>query len=310
MDKIWRDDPWYKFARRYVDFCTRTSFASVRIEGAEKLPKSGIIMLAPNHRMSLMDPLLILLLRPKLPIGFGARADIFRNPTAAKALNWLRILPIARERDGLREVKSNLGVFDEIIDCMAHKTPFCLFSEGTHRPQRGMMPVKKGIFRICRTAMEKLGETVYVVPVGVDYEEFRRQMGKAAVRVGEPIDLGAFLQEHPCSSEAESYQLLCRELQSRILQLVDLFPERKHGRLPLRCALALASLPLFLVCTICSFPIWLVAKLILSRMEDKAWTHTVVYLCRFLLPLHAPFYSAYALLRNFYSKILEDIRPI
>lgn len=305
MAKIWQYNPWYRFARHYVDFCTRTSFSSLRIEGLENIPQKGAVMLAPNHRAALMDALMILLLKQEA-IGFGARADIFRNPRIARILNWLRIVPIARERDGLKEVSANLVIYDEIVECMEHETPFCLFSEGTHRPERGMMPVKKGIFRIARMAMDKLGQSVYIVPVGLDYEDFKREMGRATIKVGQPIDLQAFMKEHEGLGDAQLYQLLCAELRTRILALIDNMPPRRKGLLPLRTLLALLSLPLFVVCAIASMPIWLTSKLILSKMEDKAWAHTVVYGCRFVLPIFWPFWWVYALLCNYYDHIVED----
>ena len=49
----------------------------------------------------------------------GARADIFRKPAASKALRFLRILPMTRERDGLRTVTGNYKTFDEIDDALA-----------------------------------------------------------------------------------------------------------------------------------------------------------------------------------------------
>ena len=152
-------------------------------------------MLAPNHRCALMDALLVLLTGHR-PIGFGARMDIFRKPKIAAALRWLRILPIARERDGLKEVIRNYDTFDEITECFEHGLPFCLFSEGAHRPEHGMMPVHKGIFRVARIASEKLGCPVYIVPVGLDYEYFFRQGGRAAVRIGEPFEVNEFMAMH------------------------------------------------------------------------------------------------------------------
>lgn len=306
MKPIWIEDPNYSIARYYVDFCARTSFISLKVEGRENLPNDGVVILAPNHRAALMDPLLVLQLRHK-PIGFGARADIFRNRKVAAILNWLRIVPIARERDGLKEVSANFAVFDEIVECLAHQTPFCLFSEGTHRAERGMMPVKKGIFRIARMAMEKIGKPVYIVPIGLEYEYFQRQMGRAAVRVGKPIELGAFIDAHIDEGEAHTNQLLCAELRSRILALTDQLPERNKDFLLPRIVLGALCLPLFASCALAALPIWLPSYLILRNMEDKAWAHTVNFAVRFLLPLLWPAWWIFCLLLNLYRNIREDL---
>ena len=117
MAKIWEYYRGYVRARHYTDLITRSCFRSIRIEGMEHIPAEGAVMLAPNHCATLMDPMLQLLLRPnKDPIAFGARSDIFKKPRVAKILRWLRIVPLARERNGLAEVAKNFEVFDEIID--------------------------------------------------------------------------------------------------------------------------------------------------------------------------------------------------
>ena len=306
MERVWEYNFWYNCLRRYVECCTRTSFSSVTVEGLEKIPEDGGIVLAPNHCAALMDALLLLLTR-KDEISFGARSDIFKNPGIAAALRWLRILPIVRERDGLREVAKNLDTIDEIVDCLDHDVPFGIFSEGTHRAQRGMMPVKKGVFRISRTAAERLGKQVYVVPVGLGYEHFFHQGGQARIRIGDPIDVAGYFKSHPELSDAEIYRQLCEELRSRDLALIGQFKEKRRGNIILNILLALVSLPVFIVCAICSLPIWLIAETILMRMKDKAWTHTVYFAVRFFLPVLWPFFSCYAALLNWYREILESL---
>lgn len=307
MRKIWQESFWYNIGRYYVDFCTRASFSSVKVEGKENIPSRGAVMLAPNHRCALMDALLMLLIDHR-PIGFGARMDIFRKPRIAAALRWLRILPIARERDGLKKVIRNYDTFDEISDCFAHGMPFCLFSEGTHRTEPGMMPVHKGIFRAARIASEKLGEPVYIVPVGLDYEYFFRQTGKAVIRIGEAFEINEFMAMHRSDSDSQMWKSLCDELRGRILRLVDRIPERRHDRIALRLAAAVLSLPLFVVCDLCAFPIWLPSRLVLRTMKDKAWTHTVYYVFRLLLPLFIPFFWVSTQLLDFYDKLIKDLR--
>lgn len=307
MRKIWKDSRWYNIGRYYVDFCTRASFSSVKVEGRENIPENGAVMFAPNHRCALMDALLVLLITHR-PIGFGARMDIFRKPRIAAALRWLRILPVARERDGLKKVMSNYDTFDEITDCFAHGMPFCLFSEGTHRTEPGMMPVHKGIFRAARIASEKLGCPVYIVPVGLDYEYFHRQTGRAAVRIGKAFEINEFMAEHRSDNDARMWKDLCDELRSRVLALVDRMPERKHGLLALRLPAALLSLPLAAACGICSFPIWLPSLLLLRRMKDKAWTHTVFYVFRLLFPIFIPFFWLATRLLDFYDKLIKDLK--
>jgi len=323
--KIWRRSTRYLRARKYTNLITRLSFSSIKIEGLENMPADGVVMLGPNHCCALMDPLVDLMIRPKSFIVFGARSDVFANPKVSEILRWMKILPIARERDGLQEVAKNISTFNEAIDCIAHGIPFCMYSEGRHRAERGMLPVRKGIFRIARMAIEHLGKTVYVVPMVEDYEYLFRQTGKLALRIGEPINVNKFIEEHPDMNESAIYRGLCTILQERDSAMLGKliprsearaiakaegtpFVEPSAGNLLLRALLGLVMLPAVLAVGILALPIRLTAELICLKFKDKAWRHTVYFCCRLLLPIFAPFDWLCGMASNFYFELLNDIK--
>jgi 1-acyl-sn-glycerol-3-phosphate acyltransferase len=303
MAKIWEPYRGYTRCRHYTDLITRTCFRSIRIEGRERIPAEGAVILAPNHCATLLDPMLQLLLQPdKAPIAFGARSDIFANPRTAKILRWLRIVPIARERNGLNEVAKNFEVFDEIVDCLDHDVPFCMYAEGTHRAERGMLPVKKGLFRVAKMASDHLGKPVYIFPIGTCYEDFFRGQTRVRMRVGEPMEIGAEFARRADLPEAEVYRELCEELRERVIALIG-EPIERRRRSWFHIPAALLSLPLFAVCAVGSLPIWLPYLLIMRGMKDKAWSHTVRYGLHFVLPIFVPFHIGFERLLNFYRDL-------
>lgn len=305
--KIWEEYPFYRLGRFHTNNATRTCFSSLKYEGLENIPTDGAVLLTANHCATLMDPMLILSSRRGLT-AFGSRVDLFIKPGQAKMFHWMRMVPFARERDGLQQVARNWEFFDEIIDCIGHGVPFALFPEGRHRPERGMLPVKKGVFKLAKLAVEKLpGKKVYVVPVGLDYEYFFRGYGRAVVRYGEPMEVSAQFARTDIN-EAKLYQELCEELQSRILGLIGRIPERNHKGLAWRIPLAILSLPLFAVCAVGGLPIWLPQPLIMRGIKDKAWSHTVRFALHFALPLFWIFQWPFGVLLNFYRNIFEDLR--
>ena len=274
MPKIWEHNRWYSFARPYVDFCTRESFGFVKAEG--ELPSSGAVIIAPNHTNTLLDAMLVLQTR-KGPTVFGARADIFRKPAAQKALRFLRILPLTRERDGLRSVTDNYKSFDEIDDVLAHGVPFCLFPEGRHTPSRTLQPIQKGIARIAfRSAAER---QTWVVPTGINYGDFFHFRRTVNIKYGEPIDVNAFLAQHADLSEAQQYQTFRDQLYERISALV--WPSAPSGKLPLWQRILL--FPFWLLAAILSFPMWLTAEILCSIIQDKAFCNSVRLLVLLLL---------------------------
>jgi 1-acyl-sn-glycerol-3-phosphate acyltransferase len=301
MAKIWEEYRWYRPARAYVDFITRTCLRSIQIEGQQNIPRSGAVLLAPNHCATLMDPLIQLQI-PGL-IGFGARSDIFQNPKTAKILRWLRIVPLARERNGLAEVAKNFETFEEIIDCLAHDVPFCMYAEGTHHPAPGMLPLKKGIFRIAKMASEQLGKPVYIVPIGTNYEDFFRGQTRVRMRIGEPMEIAEEFARREGLAEAEIYRELCEELRNRDLALIGEPMTFKCPGKGLRWILSLLSLPLFAICAVGALPISLPYLIIMRSMKDKAWAHTVRFGLHMFLPLFVPFHIGYERLLNLYRSL-------
>ena len=272
MAEIWKHDRLYAFLRPYVDWCTKLSYRYLRYRGAE-LPKDGAVILAPNHTNTLMDALVILAGR-KDATAFGARADIFRKPSIAKILHFLRILPMVRERDGLEHVSENYESFDQIDRILDHGVPFCLFAEGSHRPGRTLQSVKKGIARIaCKSAQER---QTWLVPTGINYSDFFRYRGACEVRYGEPLDINAFIREHADLTEPQLLQELRGVIERQMAQMVEPkgpASEKAHPLMLLAWPLA----------ALLNLPIWGTAEILCRIVKDKAWCNSIRFLCHLLL---------------------------
>ena len=308
MAWIWEPNPKYTFLRHYVDAVTRSCYRRLRVEGRDNIPTDGHVLLAPNHCCTLMDALVVL--RLERIIGFGARADIFANPKTARILRFLRIVPLARERDGLAAVAGNASVFEEIVDCLGHNVPFCMFSEGRHRPERGMLPVQRGIFRIASLAVEKLDGPIYIVPVGLDYEDFFRTQRDLTIRIGEPMEMRSRLEGVDGAALREEYEALSIELRERVLVLLKRTdaPSDARQSLAVRILKVIAAvllLPLLAVLAVCALPIWLPYRILDSRMRDKAWSQTVRYGLRLALPIFWPFDILLSGITNFIRGIFR-----
>ena len=74
-------------------------YRRVNVIGAKDVPDKGPVIFAPNHQNALMDAMTILCTKDRQPV-FVARADIFKKPLIISILNYIRILPIYRKRDG------------------------------------------------------------------------------------------------------------------------------------------------------------------------------------------------------------------
>ena len=301
MHKLWEKSTGYNLLWAYSYACIWRSYSSIKVDGRENYPKDGAVIFASNHCCTMMDPL-VLLYAFRGVSAFGARADIFRKPKANKALRWLRIVPLARERDGMSAVSGNQQIFEEIVECLDHGTPFCLYVEGTHRPQREIQrPIKKGVFRLAELAEQETGKKIYIVPVGLTYGDFFRYMKPVKVRFGEPLPLDD-VRDMDSRARLEM-------LGDRIQALVDLeMPERNHGLIVPRALLAILTLPLFAACAVLSSPILILTAIFLRKVKDKAWNNTIRFACSLIFFVLWPFHSLFYVLLNFYQDLIQDIK--
>lgn len=218
----------YNILRRYVDFVLKLSYRTIKYVGMERIPKDGAIIFAPNHTGALMDALVILAMDSK-PKVFVARADMFKNPKLAKFLSFCKIMPIMRMRDGIDEVKRNNETIERAVDVLRDKVPFCIFPEGTHQTKYSTLPLAKGIFRIAMQAYELMPDTpLYIVPVGIRYGSFFRFRSSARVQIGEPINIGKYVSEHPQLTPQEQMNDMRVCLEKRMQESIFYIPNDEN----------------------------------------------------------------------------------
>ncbi len=284
MSKIWEKSFGYQLLRAFADPNTRASYNKAHVRG--KLPEDGAVIIAPNHTSTLMDAMVVLRTR-KEPTVFGARADIFKKPGVAKFLRYIRIVPMARIRDGAQSVLRNLETFAEVDDVLEHGVPFCIFPEGRHRPMHSLLPIGKGVARIAFASAAK--RQTYVVPTGIEHGSFFRYRYPCTVTFGDPIDVNAFLKDHEGNTEAETFQAFRDEIGKRISSLITCLPDDenyeaawqavKPVRKPQK-ALAVLTAPLFLLAALLCLPLWVTAEVLCRRAKDHAWNNTIRFVVR------------------------------
>lgn len=224
--KIYKNNLIYNLLLKYVLFCYNFAFSKISIKGTENIPTDGAVIFAPNHTNAFMDAFTVLKVA-KSPVVFVARADVFRNPIAAKIFNFFKIMPIMRMRDGRENLKKNDQIMQAAVEVLRHKVPFGIFCEGTHRMKHSILPLVKGIFRIALQADEALnGEMpVYIVPMGIEYGSYTRYRSTISVQVGEAFNVSEFNLQHKDKTQPELMNIMREELSSRISSLYHCVPD-------------------------------------------------------------------------------------
>ena len=240
--KIYEKNLGYNTLRPIVDWNITHSYRRISVKGKENIPTDGAVIFAPNHCNTLMDALMILRAN-KTETVFGARADMFNNPFVAKMMFFFRILPMVRQRDGLRNVLKNRDTEEVIVETLEHGVPFCIFPEGKHRTAHSLQTLGKGIFRAALNANARFGaeRPVYIVPVGIEYGDYFRYRTTALVTYGKAINVTEFVNGLEVDNEVQMIEPLRKELTKRMAELITFidYNEDYDGKWTLTRLLAL-----------------------------------------------------------------------
>lgn len=162
-------------------------FHKIKIIGKENIPKGKPIILVSNHQNALIDPLL-LATHIRLNPYFLTRASVFQNSVAARLLDFIRMLPVYRVRDGYSTLQQNQNTFDKTYEVLCKNGTVIIFAEGSHSHVRNVRPLMKGFTRIAFGLKEKYPDCEPVIlPVGIDYSAHMRSGSRVLISFGKPI---------------------------------------------------------------------------------------------------------------------------
>ena len=301
MRPVYGKDRLYDFLLPYVNWSFRRVFRSLRYEGCENIPADGSVIFSPNHVNTLLDALAVLAMMQGRPVVFAARADIFRKKGLATVLNFLRILPINRMRDGIDSLSGNEDTFRNAVESLKRGIPFCIFPEGRHSQEEGLLPLRKGIARIALKASEEIPGPIYIVPIGLSYKDYIHFNTSLEVHVGEAIRITpdndtAVNSAVPEIYKARKSRLLLNDLASRMKNLINQPLQKDADN-----TLSLLLIPLVPAAGVLLIPAFSLISFIKGRIADKAFMNSIRYVICYLINPVVIFFIAITLF--FFSAI-------
>lgn len=180
----------------------KSYFRRIDVTGLENIPEEGTFILVSNHRNGAIDGSIIKLLFPSavfivgknltdspyLRILIAGNIDIYRKPQNDEERQYNR-----------RQVQK------ACITSVKENSPLVMFPEGTSKLGPTLLPLKKGIFYLCRDIIASTHheKPVFLVPLGLHYEQgwaFRSavsiKIGKAkALQSADVADVDSFMEE-------------------------------------------------------------------------------------------------------------------
>ncbi len=214
--------PIASLARWFARGLVRFYYPRIEIEGADRLPATGPLILVANHPNSLIDPVL-LGVAARRPVRLLAKAPLFKIPVFGQALRAAGMIPAYRGADDPKAVKRNLDSLAAAARALTEKDAVVgIFPEGKTHDAPRLAQIKSGAARLALQALAAGAKDVRVVPVALNYERKEKFRSAVLIRVGEPVDVAAWLAAHD-GDEHTAMRALTPKLDRRLRQnLIDL----------------------------------------------------------------------------------------
>ena len=186
-------------------------WGGLRFEGQDNIPKTGGVLITPNH-ICYADPPTVAMAAPRHAYIMAWDA-LFKIPVMGTVIRWLRAFPVkpgTPDRHALKFAEDKLREGEAVI----------VFPEGTVSPTGEMLPLRAGVLMVAQRA------NVPIVPCIVEntnlvlpYEQIRPRFTRKPiiVRFGKPVTVeqlsGGVKGGEGYKIGAERLYLLMRALQ-------------------------------------------------------------------------------------------------
>ena len=192
----------YQLLRRTAAIALRWYYSDVTVQGPERVPRDGPLLIVANHPNALIDPLLVGTAVPRRVL-LTAKATLFERPALGWLLRAVGVVPLRRAKDEARETATlpivpdrNAQAFAQVTVALRARQVVLLFPEGISHDDPMLAPLKSGAARMALQAHGDGVAGLRLLPIGLVFEEKERPASRVLVRIGEVLDLDAWLATH------------------------------------------------------------------------------------------------------------------
>ena len=207
----------YELLRGTASIALRWYYADIAVQGRERVPRDGPLLVVANHPNALIDPLLVGTTLPRRVL-LTAKATLFEHSALAVLLRSVGVVPLRRAKDEQHDRGSstvvperNAGAFVQVTSALrAHQTVL-VFPEGISHDDPTLAPLKSGVARMALQANRDGVARIRLLPIGLVFEEKERPGSRVLVRIGDSLDLDEWIAQH----SAEPQELM-QALEARL----------------------------------------------------------------------------------------------
>ncbi len=184
----------YRLMRWITGIALHWFYSSVRVEGRERIPATGPILLAASHHNALVDCLIAVWLVPRR-LTITAKATLFENRILAWLFSLVGVVPLRRAGDEKKKSPSseldaarNAGAFESILGVLERREMVLIFPEGKSHSEPALAPLRTGIARMAIEARDVRNiQGLQIIPLGLSFEDKGEPGTAVMTEVGEPI---------------------------------------------------------------------------------------------------------------------------
>jgi 1-acyl-sn-glycerol-3-phosphate acyltransferase len=191
----------YRLLRWFTGIALHWFYSSIQVNGKEKIPAGGPVLIAASHHNALVDALIAGWIAPRR-LMLTAKATLMDNAFLAWLFPLIGVVPLRRASDERQRASKapidpsrNTNAFENILGALERNGMILIFPEGKSHSEPALAPLKTGVSRIALEARDTRGiKGLQIVPLGLSFEDKGNPGTAVLAEVGEPIvmdDLGA-----------------------------------------------------------------------------------------------------------------------
>lgn len=207
----------YVILRFMVRITLRIFYKEFTVNGRERLPRKGPMIVVANHPNTLMDPLIVGSLLHQ-QAGFMGNGSLFRSKPLAALLRFFHVIPVYRKQD-IRpgEVIDNEDNFQHAREYLAKGGTLLIFPEGTSYAEKKLRDLRTGAGRIAMSyeAAHDFQGGLQVMPLALNYTAPTRSRTRIRIDIGYPITVADYAARYQTDG-FEAVKALTEDVRAQI----------------------------------------------------------------------------------------------
>jgi 1-acyl-sn-glycerol-3-phosphate acyltransferase len=189
--------------------------ARVQVDGRERIPNRGSLLVVANHT-SVLDPVVLAAVFPR-PILFMAKDELFHVPIFGRLLRGAGIIPVRRGRPDRAALQGALAVLRE-------GGVLAVFPEGTRSADGVLRPVHAG------AGLLAVRSEAPVLPIAIVGTERLSSVKNWLTRPRIAVRVGAPVRAARVAERGREYRPLAEDLMGRVAELLPPARRGPYGR--------------------------------------------------------------------------------